>query len=167
MALRTQTKDGTVEDANSYADVDFFKAYHGDAGVSLSSYTDPMIEGALVRACRYLDTRFPYRGRRTGEEAQETAFPRDGNEIPKAVLKAQAEYALKALTSGLYVDYVPDESGREVLSISEAVDGAVSEAKTFAPGLNPSFQMPRFPLADRILQLAGLVASSNGRVIRG
>lgn len=168
MALIVQTAEA-LPDANSYGSVADFRAYHS-ARNRLVSDSDSAVEGALVRATDYLDLRFRYVGRRQTPE-QTTQWPRTGARdargdlrggVPREVTWACFEYALRALASDLLPDVPMDPSGRVVASKSESV-GPLSERVDYAGG-GHALDLPAYPVADRLLSVAGLVASRSGSI---
>jgi hypothetical protein len=171
MALIIQDENGTVEDANSYISLAFFKSYHDARGNSYSAYSDGALEAAIVRATDYLDQRFAFIGERQND-FQTTQWPRlngydrddryvDG--VPLEVKKATAEYALIAAGASLNPAPTRDAFGRKVQSRSESV-GPISESFTYAQGA--VFELPKYPAADQILFSRGLV-QRGGRMLRG
>jgi len=168
MAFSVQNDSGNVVDANSYILEGFFVSYHADRGNTYSA-TSTEIEQALVKATDHLDVAFQFVGDRLNLD-QSTAWPRrnaediDGylrNGIPVEVKEAAAEYALIALTTSLDPTPVRDETGRTVISKTDVV-GPIEESRTFAAG--GAFELPKYPIADQKLFLAGLVV--RGRDLR-
>jgi len=167
MALILQNDSGSVSDANAYIDVAFFKAYHESRGfIASGPDVDTDIDTAIVRATDYIDTRFNFIGYRA-KYGQSTQWPRSNavnrdrgleSDIPSAVKRATAEYAKIALEQVLNPNPDRDDSGAAVLSRSEAV-GPLSESVRFAKA--GMFEMPKYPLADRLLINAGLVIRNN------
>lgn len=166
MAFTVQDDDGGVADANAYITVAFFQTYHEDAGNEVDG-ADEDIERAIVRATTYLDTRFKFRGRRLQNRDQTTEWPRSNcydndrnyvEGIPLEVKRATAEYALRAMTATLSPDPENTSTGQAILSKSEEV-GPLKESVTYVR--NSVFQMPKYPAADRMLTMAGLVDNSN------
>lgn len=170
MAFVLQT-DAGLADANAYVDVDFFRAYHTDRGIDISAYTDDtVIQGAIIRATDYLDTRFSFIGRKERRE-QRTQWPRsDAYDIdddlvfgvPYEVQEACAEYTLIALQQTINPSPVRDDRGRVVKRTFEKV-GPLEEEVEYSDATR--FEMPRYPVADRKLTMRGLVRSS-GRIRR-
>jgi len=165
MALILQNDSGSVSDANAYIDAAFFKAYHESRGF-IASGSDADIDTAIVRATDYIDTRFNFIGYRASH-GQSTQWPRSNainrdrgleSDIPSAVKRATAEYAKIALEQVLNPNPDRDGSGAAVLSRSEAV-GPLSESVRFAKA--GIFEMPKYPLADRLLINTGLVIRNN------
>lgn len=77
--------------------------------------------------------------------------------IPQAVKDAQAEYALRALTSPLFQDAPAAEGGRLINEEEVTVD-VISHRVQYAPSQGTGqFQMPAFPAADMKLSRAGLI----------
>lgn len=164
MALIVQ-QEPPVEGANSYASVAAFKEYHGNRGVDLTSYGDQQIEFALIKATQFLDVRFDYVGYQYAK-GQDTEWPRSSaydkrgdrlDGIPKRVVWATCEYALRALAADLLADPERDPTGRAVKSKSEEV-GPIKESVEYQD--YGGFQLPAYPLADMILKSAGLVVNT-------
>lgn len=158
MALIVQGSTDTVG-ANAYLSLADFKAYHEARGVDLSDYDDAGMEASIVKATQYVDIRFAYKGQRTSKE-QELQWPREfcyndrGDSVdgvPKAVKNATAEYALRSLVAPLLPD---PAAGAEIKSKKEKV-GEIEEETEYVTG--QTLASPEYPLADRILQAAGLV----------
>lgn len=171
MALTVQNDSGTVSGANSYITRAFFQSYHDARANDYSAYDEAAQDAAIVRATDYLDQRFNFIGERLNID-QETQWPRlngydrddnyvDG--IPLEVKKATAEYALIAAAQALNPTPERDATGRKVQSKSEMV-GPISESVSYTQGA--VFELPKYPAADRILIVRGLV-ERRGRLHRG
>lgn len=165
MAFTVQDNDGSVADANAYITVDEFTVYHADRGNEVDGGTAD-IEQAIVRATTYLDTRFMYKGRKLNNLDQTTEWPRTNcydrernyvNGIPRAVKNATAEYALRALTIELSPDPENLSTGQGILEKSEKVDVIEESVKYDKAAF---FTMPKYPTADRMLTIPGLVENS-------
>jgi hypothetical protein len=116
MALVTTPASDT---ANAYADLTFIDAHHLDRGnTAWATFSVAAREAATIRATDYIDKRFGkrFRGlRKTKGQALEwprlDAFDDDGfllsgaDEIPRNLMKATAEYAIRALA---YMVLAPD-----------------------------------------------------------
>jgi hypothetical protein len=172
MAFLVQNESGTVTGANAYVTVAYFKQYHDDRGNSYAPplfADDPAIEKAIVKATDYLDARFRFRGTRAhGQRDQSTQWPRydatddDGEYIygiPDALARACCEYALRVASAPLAPDPTNPMLGRGVKSFSQSA-GPVSQSFTFESG-GASYQLPRYPAADKLLSLAGLLESTS------
>jgi hypothetical protein len=154
-----------VVGANAYIDLAFFKAYHADRGTDVTTYADPQIQFAIVRASQYLDLRFEYIGERSNS-AQELEWPRQfafndrGDTIsglPTAVKQATAEYSFRALLASLMADpSAIDGTGRSVKKLEQTV-GPITEKYEYEN--DRGYEMPEYPLADRILTSKGLITS--------
>ena len=159
--------------ANAYVSVADMRAYHSDRGVDTSAYTDSQVQIAIVKATQYLDVRFEYIGSRS-TSAQLLEWPRqfayddrgDGvYGVPPAVAQATSEYALRALSASLMSDpTVPNSTGRSVRKSEEAVGPIVEKYEYEA---DRGYEMPNYPLADRILTSRGLVSSGMSGSARG
>lgn len=174
-AFTPQDDTGTVAGANVYGSLAAFKQYHLDRGNDLGTFTDPQTQTAIVRAAQYLDTRWTFPGLPLVYPTQTTQFPRkdlfdlEGNPlegVPIAVLQAEYEYALRALSAKLFVDNPAPDGGRLTESETVKVD-VIEVATTYAAtgmSLNGNFIMPAFPLADLILRRAGIIGPA-GRIV--
>lgn len=175
ITLRIQNDTGRIENANSYIDEVWFQEYAAESGYDVEGTFDDEDDQKvhLVRAFRYLNTRFNYKGEMTAYD-QSSAFPRynltDRNGylisgVPLAVKQAQAEYAWlsKTLDGGLNPTPTRDASGARVTQVSERV-GPISESKSFASG--GAYEMPEYPVPDGILRAAGFIVTG-GTIIRG
>ena len=114
MAFLVETGTGTP-DANAYISVADVDAHHLDRGTSdWTNFTTPEKQQAIVRATDYIDKRFGRRfvGVRTTknqglEWPRLSAFDQDGfllsdiDALPRQLLKACAEYALRAAVCGI------------------------------------------------------------------
>jgi len=161
MAFTTQNDSGSIDSANAYITVAFFKTYHKDRGNVFSAGTGA-IEDAVIKATDYVDARFRYVGDRT-RRAQRTQWPRLGAHdrsedlvqgIPFEIQEATADLALIALTNTLDPTPTRDDTGRAVESKREKV-GPIEEETTYANG-GISLNRPEYPVADNKIILAGL-----------
>lgn len=155
-----------VDGANSYTTVSVFRAYHGARGTDVALYTDQQVEFALIKATQYVDVRFNFVGYQYAK-GQDTEWPRSSafdkrgdrlSGIPKPLAQAVCEYALRSLAADLLADPVR-EVGRQVKSRTEEV-GPIKESVEYEG--SAGFQMPSYPLADRILISKGLVIGNLG-----
>lgn len=190
MAIRTQSREGTVEDANSYSTVDAFRAYHVERMVDLSSYTDQQVEAALVKATDFLDARYSFVGQPLKAD-QGTACPRylssgeqrnqylqDINTLEpsylltnaqwNALLKACVQLAYRALRQpkGLMPDPAFDATGQSV-SKKTVKAGPVEKSVEYSGPSNPDAAVPSYPSVDLLIKKVGLTRSANsGNVSR-
>lgn len=187
ITLRIQNDSGTIADANSYIDVDWFLSYCEENGYDAAAefgkpdtsvppvmvIDEEVVKVHLIRGKNYMDTAMNYKGEPSARDGS-SAFPRydltdragsivSGIALP--MKKAQAEYAWlsKTLPEGLNPTPSRDASGARITQISERV-GPISESKSFANG--GSYSKPEYPVADGILKAAGY-AMSGGQIIRG
>ncbi len=114
MAFTVETGTGTP-DANAYDSVASIDTHHEDHGTTdWTNFTTPEKQTAIVRATSYIDKRFGRRFvgvRSTKNQGLEwprlSAFDQDGfllsdvDAIPRQLLKACAEYALRAAVCGI------------------------------------------------------------------
>lgn len=171
MALIVQTDQGNVDGANAYVDAAYVIAYHADRGLDLSATATATLEAAIVRATDYLDQRFTFVGVPIYTD-QSTGWPRSNAKdcngwlvqgIPLAVKQATAEYTNIALASELSPTPERDDTGQTVAAKSEGVGPLTESVRYAAAG---QFKMPKYPKADRILVVKGLVVS-NRQIRRG
>lgn len=180
----TLTTTPGAADADSYATVEEFTAYHDARGTTYAASPTSAIENALRRGTQYLDN--AYRGRWQGYRTNETqalAWPRigsggdsrfrfpgqsfaiygiideDGFEIgadvvPAQIKNAAIEAALITL-SGATLEPTLVRGGN-VTSLTEQV-GPISTSTTWAAGASP---LDRFTAIEGLLR--GLVTSTPG-----
>lgn len=173
ITLRIQDDNGTVQDANAYIDVDYFRSYHEENGNDVSGFDDETVKVGIIRGKNYIDSGAgnTYKGEPVASDGG-SAFPRynltdrAGNIVLGMSLpmkKANAEYALIGCSGPIAPTPEQDASGARVVQSSERV-GPISESKTFANG--GDYQRPEYPVADAILRAAGYVMMG-GSIIRG
>lgn len=166
MAFTVQTLPPT-DGANAYVTVADFRAYHTDRGrdVNDTLYPDAKVQAAIVQATQYLDVRFEYVGYRYAAD-QSTEWPRSaaydnrGDRlvgIPVPVKQATFEYAYRALSDELLADPSRDDYGKAVKSKTESV-GPIRESVEYAD--YGGFEMPAYPMADKLLTSRGLTCGS-------
>lgn len=155
MALTVQDDTGEVENANAYITLEYFKAYFEERAIDISDFDDEQINGAIVSATDYIDTRFNINGERLVEE-QTTEFPRTemydkfGIEIegiPTKLKKATAEYARQALINA--GELAAANNSAQVLSFKEKV-GPIEEETTYAAKTESFFKA--YPMADALMK---------------
>lgn len=187
-------EDGTKPaGANAYASLADVNAYFTDRGVTAWVGSDPVKQIAIVKATDYIEARFSgkFRGRRESRD-QSLSWPRhnavdnDGylicgaDEIPRKLIAATAEYALRALTAALISDPgSPTEAPGKIVSVREKV-GPIEEETRYETGsaamqaagtapkssLVSAYNIPEYPAADLLLE--GLLVSSMSRtLVRG
>lgn len=143
-------EDGTgVSGANSYCSVADANSYFSDRGISEWVGTDDVKSHALVRATDFIDTTFGTRF--LGEKisaSQSLEFPRTlFTGIPKELLKACAEYALRALNAKLIPD--PPQEGAFAVKLERVIVGPIEEMKTY--DTNVPGRIERYPAADFLI----------------
>lgn len=151
-------EDGTgVIDANAYAAVVDVDAYHLDRNNTDWTGTTTVKEAAIIKATDYIDRRFGA-AMKGSREFPYLEFPRlylcDRAGIlvvgiPKKLIFATAEYALRALTETLFLAPVVDETGLRRLSKREKV-GPIEEEVRYAEANSVTTIKP-FPIADYLL----------------
>ena len=158
-----------IANANAYVLRDWVIDYHAQRGKAVASNED--LDTAIIRATDYVDQRFNFIGHPVNLD-QTTAWPRCEavNEhgyliinIPLAVRRAVAEYAVIALDAELNPTPERDESGRSVI-FKEEVVGPISESARYSK--SGSFSMPSYPRADAFIAKAGLISGTT-RIVRG
>lgn len=171
MALTLQNDQGSVADANAYIDEAFLVAYHADRGLDLSANSTTDLEAAIVRATDYLDQRFTFVGEPIYGDYT-TLWPRVNaydihndlvSGIPIQIKRACAEYAVIALSAELNPTPDRDSTGAAIAAKTETV-GPLTESVRFAKA--SSFELPKYPKADRMLIVRGLVVR-NRQIRRG
>lgn len=208
MAFTVETGTGSSS-SNAYIDITYADTYHEDRGNTKWNGSSAQKQSAIVRATDYIDKRFgrSFRGEKTTRE-QALEWPRlaahdnddwliaDSDEIPAALKKACAEYALRALLNG---ELAPDPSlpvpGQnnaegstvtsdvvtgEIVSKREKVGSLEVETKYRSSSENKSSNyntalkssmvqdsiLPEYPAADLYLEELIKASSSKG-IVRG
>lgn len=164
MTIKVQDEHGSIEAANSYADVAAVRAYWSDRGVDLSAKTDAELASALVKATDYLDARYRWVGYQL-HRLQGTQWPRGGvtsflRGIPPALTNATCMLAQRALSKALLPDPTRDASGQRVESKLTEV-GPIKTQVKFSPANSPRDLAPEYPEVTLMLQAAGMVGSGN------
>lgn len=161
-------EDGTgLDDANSYATVAFADEYFADRGITAWTGSDTVKQQKLIQATDYIETRFTFDGEPFSEE-QALHFPTLdcetslAAEMPVNLLKATAEYALRALTAPLAPDPTVDDTGGRVIAKTEKV-GPLEESTQYSESA-PIQRFRPYPAADILLK--DLVADTGNRVVR-
>lgn len=176
MAFTVQNSTGSVAGANSYTTVAEFKAHCDDYGLSsvYAAVADSVIEGALVRATSFLDSRWRFVGTRR-LSTQTTSWPRTNaftNEdeliigIP-ADVKLATNILARATLDGAPLTTNPPASstGGRVVATSQKV-GPLEIKESYAAG--GSYSVPVYPEAQMALQKLGLTITSSlsGETVR-
>lgn len=156
-----KVEDGTgLPDSNSYLSVEAADSYFTDVGnAKWLSLTVDAKQSCLVQATRYMDARFGSRWR--GEQLkpdQALAFPRvniapgipDG--MPKALLNATAEYAVRATPGPLAPDPQYDATGRLYTKMYKRIGPIITEYDYDSAKGSMTVQWPPYPLADAMLR---------------
>ena len=114
MAFTVESGSGDAG-ANAYVSVAYVSTHHSDRGNSAwVDFTPPEQQAAIIRASEYIDKRFgrQFRGvRQTKDQGLEwprlDAFDNDGfllsggDDVPRQIEKATAEYAIRAAICGI------------------------------------------------------------------
>lgn len=109
MAIVVEDATG-LDNAESYADVAFFKSYFADRGIDVTALTDDVIEQNLRLGTEYIDIRWGKSapGNPISED-QALCFPTDyfitdPVSLPKNLIRATVEYARWSQVNGLFLD---------------------------------------------------------------
>jgi hypothetical protein len=160
-------EDGTgVIGANAYISAAAMRSYWSDVGVTFTQ-TDPELEISIVKATRYVETR--YQGRWKGqmefpETPQGLSWPRlyvlkvdaatceDYYEgVPPPLQTAIAEYAQRALTTTL----LPDPTQDPFVTKERTKAGPIEEEVQRLPGFQVFTPLPMADMALRPLIFTG------------
>lgn len=151
--------------ANQYVSAAYVAEYALDAGLTVPAGS---VDGAIVRASRWIDGRFGARfsGSRLQGRAQGLEWPRTGatdfagaavasNEVPAEIQRATAEAALRELRSpgSLSPDQAQGAAGASVKRVRKKVGPLETETEYSDSGSN--WSASGFPAIDAIL--AGLL----------
>lgn len=151
MALIVEDGNG-LADAEAYASVEFADKYFADRGFAKwAPLSDSDKERGLRLATDYIDMRFRtrFKGVPRSEE-QALCFPRgDKPIIPRDLMRACCEYAIRALAAPLVSDPVVGENGLVVKSTSEKL-GPLEEKTEYATTARDLFKP--YPAADYLLK---------------
>lgn len=170
MALIVETGLG-VATANSYATVATADAYHLGINPAWASGAPAAKEAALIRATRALDATYDFAGLRSFPRSQALLWPRadtydtddypyPANELPRPLVNASCEAALRELVSPGAL--MPDLVAGGAIVRKEVKAGPVSTSTEYAPG---SIQRTAFPIITGILSAGGLISNSNNAII--
>ena len=180
MAFSVQDDNGSVVDANAYIDVAFFNTYHSDRNVTDvvdGNFELLDVQGAIVLASDYLDSRYSYVGERRSS-LQTTEWPRfdavDRDDyvvfgVPTIIKEACADLALAELkqAGSLFPDITFDSTGQGIKRIKNKLDVLENEIEYFGGNSPQSAQKsPIFYQADWRLKRSGLLLSRR-RLVRG
>lgn len=195
-------EDGTgLSNSNAYASVEYVDSYHADRGNTKWTGTTAVKQAAIIRATDYVDKRFRklFRGTKASD-GQALQWPRTNatsdngfwiQQIPTALKKAIAEYALRALLYNVLAPdakpSVPSQSmvsgvanatttSTGVVTSEEKSIGPLTKKQTFASsgsikqtsptGIVSGLLLPEYPEADMILE-AILIRTNSLQVVRG
>ena len=164
-------EDGTgLVNANSYVSVAEAKAYWDDVAFDYSGLSDAQIQVSLVKATRYMDTRFYYIGCIEFPETPQAlgwprtyAYDRDGvyqQDVPVKIKNACIEYAVIAQTEELMPVPTQDDRNQVVERVHEKVGPIETTTKYF--GSSSVFKV--YPFPDSIIK--DLVVLRSSRVGR-
>ena len=168
MALVTQDDTGLVPNANGYISVAYFKSYFADRNIEIDDFDDTQIEGAIVSATDYIDTRWgDFKGTLL-DDTQTTKFPRgylygpygkliEG--LPVNLKKATAEYARQYLLGGSLLPVL----GEAQVTMKREKVGPIEEETQYATATSYGYFKP-YAMADSLL--AGYLQGNFLRVYR-
>jgi hypothetical protein len=167
-------EDGTgIATANSYVTVAEADTYFTDRSEESWAATTESKEAALIKATDYVETRWieKYRGRvEFPDTPQALGFPRldlytkQGtliSGIPTNLKKAIFEYALKALTTSLFLEPTIDDTGQK-LTLKRSKVGPIEKEVEYAEGSTVSSIKP-FASADLLMKQYVTTGGSNFR----
>lgn len=147
-------EDGTgLATAESYCTTLFATQYFKQRGMGTTWDSLDIVrkEQLLRQATDYIELRFSarFRGVRS-TSTQALSFPRDRNPVlPMNLLRATAEYALRALSGPLVADPTTDASGLQVKSYTKKL-GPLE--KTFEYDTTSASLFKPYPAADMLLK---------------
>ena len=166
-----QVEDGTgLADANSYASVEFADQYFSDRKVTDWIGTPEDKQAWLIQATDYIEGRFGARfvGAQQFPYQQALAFPRvdlpgTSKTMPANLLRATAEYALRAKLGPLAPDPKLDASGYALVATRKKVGPIETEFAAVGGTSGAPRLFKPYPAADMLL---GKLLRSSRRVIR-
>lgn len=161
-------EDGTgLPNANSFVDVAFADDYFATLGNTAWTGVDSLKQGWLVQATSYICTVFRLRlGCYTPlAEDQALPFPSEENGMPKALLTATCEYALRAKSGPLAPDPLVDASGFAVVTTRKKV-GPIEKEFSIAGSSSQAQLYRSYPLPDAMMQSILCPGGGGTRVIR-
>ena len=162
-------EDGTgLENSNALISVAFAASYFTDRGGNSvwTASSEPQKQAAIVQATDYICSRFRFKGSKYKDE-QALEWPRvfcdsEDPQMPANLLKAVAEYAVRARTAPLAPDPTVDATGGTVISKKEKV-GPLEEETRYSEAFAVRTFTP-YPAADMLLR--GLTSAFSKSVIR-
>ena len=164
MGLITQNNTGTQAFANGYIDVAYADAYFTALNKPDGDWVDlddEVKEAAIISATSHIDN--SNMGRFKGNrltEAQNTQFPRVGlldfdgylvTGIPELLMRATAEYAIRASVEALTPDPTYEDSGFPIKQKKEKV-GPIEESTTYQDNVFAPVVLRAYPEADMLLR---------------
>ena len=168
MAFNVQNDAGTVTDANAYLSVADFRTYWTNKGIDTTALTDATVQGLIVSATQYIDTRFKYAATPLNGRDQDTEFPRlylydnYGNlveGIPREVKNACAEYAYNGNSTSLSNTFSAED--QNVTKEFDKIDVLETE-RTYTGSKSSVYQWNIYQIADNILLTSGFVIEAWG-----
>lgn len=163
-------EDGTVvPDANAYITAVFANTYFADRGIDAwGALSTDNKQQAIVQATSYIDARWfnVFRGTLVSE-TQPLSFPRRyltaDSVMPIPLLKATAEYALRASIAPLAPDITYDETNRLYTKKVEEV-GPIKEEYSFTGSDSQPSRWRAYPAAD--IFIASLLRLASNSLVR-
>jgi hypothetical protein len=139
MTLSVQNSTGTVSGANAYITLAAFKAYHDARGNAYSTFTDPQIAAAIVRATDFLDTRFTYRGTKQphGVPAGGTLTAAGQFSDGETVTIGDAVYTFRAVPSLANDIRIGGSLDASLANIAKAIDGTGAAGTDYGAETQP------------------------------
>lgn len=165
MAFTVEDGSG-VEDANAYIEIAFADEYFTDRAITTWTGTDAAKQAAIIKATDYIDK--VYGNRFLGyknDEDQSLSFPRNDEDeedgLPKALMQATAEYALRALSAPLAPDPTTSATGKLITAERKKV-GPIEKEFQYSEATGVETLKP-YPAADMLLSS---LITSGSRAIR-
>tara|TARA_R100001143_G_scaffold61834_1_gene63619 strand:+ start:195 stop:704 length:510 start_codon:yes stop_codon:yes gene_type:complete len=169
MAIVVEDATG-LDNAESYADVAFFKSYFAARGIDVTALTDDQIEQNLRLGTEYIDIRWGKSAPGVAiSEDQALCFPTDyfitdPVSLPRALVRATVEYAWFSYNNGLFLDN-DGSSGPGITFLKEKV-GPI-ETETEWSGSGDGAVGRKYPIVAKADQLMRQITlSGNGGVYR-
>ena len=164
MGLITQNNTGTMANANGYIDIAYADAYFLSLNKDDADWADLDIEvkeAAIISATSHIDNSNMgnFKGNRL-TEAQVTQFPRTGladfdgyvvSGVPELLMRATAEYAIRASVEVLTPDPTYEDSGMPIKQKKEKV-GPIEESTTYQDNVFQPVTIRAYPEADMLLK---------------
>lgn len=183
MATLVVETGSIVASANSYITEAYADSYHDGINTAWEGYTSAQKIAAIIRATRNLDRRYRWKGYQVSRGTQSLEWPRIGiwvpeydginsivnnsyeypsNEIPEAVKRATAEFALREAASA--GSTLPDIDPTTRVKRTKSKAGPVETETEY---LDTADLTKDFQAVDKMLYQAGIVESnSTAEIVR-